>query len=156
MLPATSEEYVDIDEAPPISLKTNRRLKNHKHSAVHREVIKNILIVDDDSDIREAFSQILEFEGYNVITAANGLEALERLQKFRPSLILLDLMMPVMNGHQFREKQRADAQISDIPVIVLTADNRVQQRLIDPDVIGYLKKPVRLDTLLDTVKHFCS
>jgi CheY-like chemotaxis protein len=116
---------------------------------------KHILIIDDDSDIREAFSQILEFEGYVVATAANGREALERLKQFKPSLILLDLMMPVMNGKQFREKQKNDQEISQIPVVVLTADNQSQDRQTIVDVNGYLRKPVRLDTLLDTVRYFC-
>jgi CheY-like chemotaxis protein len=120
-----------------------------------KEEPKHILIVDDDSDIREAFSQILEFEGYMVATASNGKEALEKLKQFKPSLILLDLMMPVMNGKQFRDKQKSDLEISQIPVVVLTADNQNQDRQTISDVNGYLKKPVRLDTLLDTVKHFC-
>jgi len=115
---------------------------------------KNVLIVDDDNDIREAISQILEYEGYEVTTAANGQEGLDCIKSKRPSLILLDLMMPVMNGWQFKSELDSDPGLSEIPVVVLSADGSVQQRQNELGRAGYLKKPIQLETLLDTVRHY--
>jgi two-component system chemotaxis response regulator CheY len=118
---------------------------------------KNVMIVDDDNDIRDAISQILEYEGYNVLQASNGQEGIERLrQQDRPSLILLDLMMPVMNGWQFQSELQNQPDLSKIPVIILSADGNIQQKSEGIGVAGYLKKPIQLDTLLDTVKRYCN
>jgi CheY-like chemotaxis protein len=81
-----------------------------------------VLIVDDDKELRDCLADLLEDEGYDVATAANGAEALAYLERHqRPSLILLDLMMPVMNGWQFRDRQLESADLAEIPVIVMTA-----------------------------------
>jgi CheY-like chemotaxis protein len=83
-----------------------------------------ILLVEDDAPVREALQELLEAEGYLVEVAENGLAALRRLRAgFRPAAVLLDLMMPVMDGWQFREEQQADADLKDIPVFILTAAN---------------------------------
>src|SRR5512132_4356371 len=90
---------------------------------------KRILIVEDDVDVRDALMQVLEFEGYRVTGASNGEEALAALRAGgRPSLILLDLMMPVMNGSQFRAAQLADRALAAIPVIVLSADAGLEEK----------------------------
>lgn len=117
---------------------------------------KTILVVEDDADIREAISQILEFEGYHVACVANGQEALDYLRhENKPGLILLDLMMPVMDGWQFRAEQQKDSQFSDIPVIIVSADGRVYQKATAIGAAGYLKKPVELEILLDAVDKHC-
>jgi CheY-like chemotaxis protein len=83
-----------------------------------------ILLVEDDAPVREALQELLEAEGYLVEVAENGLAALRRLRAgFRPVAVLLDLMMPVMDGWQFREAQQADSDLKDIPVFILTAAN---------------------------------
>jgi CheY-like chemotaxis protein len=117
---------------------------------------KSILVVEDDADIRDALAQILEFEGYQVICAANGQEALEYLKDSeKPGLILLDLMMPVMDGWQFRAEQQKNDKISDVPVIIVSADGRVYQKAAAIGAAGYLRKPVELETLLNAVeKHY--
>src|SRR6187549_1262395 len=83
-----------------------------------------ILVVEDDTDIRESLVEVLEDEGFGVRAAADGRQALDVLRAERPlpDLILLDLMMPVMNGFQFREQQLSDAAFAGIPVVVVTAD----------------------------------
>jgi CheY-like chemotaxis protein len=82
----------------------------------------SILLVDDDAGIRSALRELLETEGYNVIEASNGLAALGRLRAgFRPRAIVLDLLMPVMDGWDFRSDQLRDPELRDIPVVVLTA-----------------------------------
>ncbi len=111
-----------------------------------------ILIVDDDFDIRDALAQILVEEGYEVQSAANGAEALDQLSVGpRPNVILLDLMMPVMSGWQFRAKQRADAVLADIPVVVITADAHVAERGGPLEVAGAVRKPIQLSELLTLI-----
>lgn len=81
-----------------------------------------VMVVDDDDDVRESVSLLLSDEGYDVVTAPNGAVALHELHEgVLPSLIVLDLMMPVMSGWEFRDRQLHDEQICSIPVIVLTA-----------------------------------
>ena len=105
--------------------------------------------------IREALTEILEDEGYKVAGAANGQEALEYLrQRPQPNLILLDLMMPVMNGWQFRQEQQLDPALAGIPVVVISADNSIQQRAATINASAYLAKPIQLETLLSTVERF--
>jgi CheY-like chemotaxis protein len=108
----------------------------------------SILIVDDDLDIREALSDTLEDQGYRVFTAANGRDALRLLRggEVAPSLILLDLMMPVMDGYTFLDERRRDPALAAIPVAVITAGNR-----IDPIRLGgavpVIPKPIQLPQL---------
>jgi CheY-like chemotaxis protein len=113
------------------------------------------LIVEDDLDIREALSQILEDEGYAVVCASNGMEALTllRADKTQPNLILLDLMMPVMNGWQFRTEQKADAHLAKIPVVVISADGNVSDKASTIDAAGYLRKPIHIEKLLDELQR---
>src|SRR5947208_6432557 len=81
-----------------------------------------VLIVEDDEDLREMMAQLLTLEGFQAATVANGREALEYLNSgARPDVILLDLMMPVMDGWEFRRRQQADPAVSGVPVIVLSA-----------------------------------
>jgi CheY-like chemotaxis protein len=111
-----------------------------------------ILIVEDDFDIREALTQILEEEGYVVRGASNGREALDVANDEVPKLILLDLMMPVMNGWQFRAEQLKDPRLASVPVIVISADPQVQPKAASLGAAGLLRKPISLDDLLQAVK----
>lgn len=115
-----------------------------------------ILIVEDDSDLREALAQILSDEGYEVLGASHGQEALDSLRVGRrPCLILLDLTMPVMNGWQFRDIQRHDPDISGIPVIVLSAGQDLPAQMPILGLQEFIRKPIRLEFLLDSVARFC-
>jgi CheY-like chemotaxis protein len=115
-----------------------------------------VLIVDDDYGIRDALGQILADEGHQVASAANGREALDRLrQGDRPCVILLDLMMPVMNGWEFIDRQRHDEELAVVPVVVISADARVSDKATALGVSGFLEKPIDLDRLLDAVERFC-
>lgn len=115
-----------------------------------------LLIVDDDADVREALASVLQDEGYGVLIAESGRAALEILRGgARPALILLDVMMPVMDGHEFRALQRRDPDLADIPVVVLTAgamDSRVEAL----GAVHSFRKPVSLDRLLDTLAAIVS
>jgi CheY-like chemotaxis protein len=112
-----------------------------------------ILIVEDDDDIREALTQILELEGYAVREAANGREALDiSARQPTPSLILLDLMMPVMDGWQFRSEQLKDPALSKVPVVVISADASVHEKVASFGAASVLPKPISLDRLLRAVE----
>lgn len=115
-----------------------------------------VLIVEDDADLREMMAQLLTLEGFRAETVANGREALKYLHESpRPDLILLDLMMPVMDGWEFRKQQRDDPALADVPVIVLTALDQAQARAGDLNGVDFLKKPLDFDRLLELVRRHC-
>src|SRR5690242_14878079 len=100
-----------------------------------------ILIVEDNPDSRETLAMVIEGMGYTVSTASNGREALDYLRTHSlPCLILLDLMMPVMDGWEFRNQQRQDPALADIPILVVSAVNDPDQ-IRAVDAVDYLKKP---------------
>jgi len=110
-----------------------------------------ILVVDDDPDIREAIAEVLRMEGATVLTASSGPEALETLSVIRPSLVLLDLMMPGMTGWDVFERMRERPALAKVPVCIISAvANRAP-----PAVDRVLVKPIAIDDLLKTVKDFC-
>ena len=114
-----------------------------------------ILVIEDDQFIRDLMREILEGEGYNVATAANGQEALDQLKKAEvmPFLIMLDLMMPIKDGFAFRKEQQADPKLRSIPVIVLSADRHMETRQTELEASDYLKKPASIDEIVDAVKR---
>jgi CheY-like chemotaxis protein len=113
----------------------------------------DILLAEDDDDLREAMLDTLQDAGYRVAAVANGQEALEWLHDAErlPALILLDLMMPVMDGWQFREVQSKDAKASLVPVVVLSAMGAHPAI----DSVEYLKKPTKVAPLLALVERYC-
>lgn len=114
-----------------------------------------ILIVEDDPDVRASLVEVLEDEGYRVETAGDGAEALNYLRGANadlPRLILLDMMMPRMDGFQFRAEQSSDMVLSRIPVAVVTADDQAGRKASALGVNGYLRKPVQLLDLLALVE----
>jgi CheY-like chemotaxis protein len=114
-----------------------------------------VLVVDDDRDIRETLQEILETEGYEVQTARNGADGLERARAVRPSLILLDLFMPVMDGAEFRHRQVEDTQLADIPVVIVSAAAGLEERIAALGVAGHLEKPLDIEHLFDVVGRYC-
>ena len=116
----------------------------------------SVMIVEVDRDTREMLGRFLELEGFDVCTAANGQLALDVLHEVGsvPSVIVLDLMMPVMNGWQFRERQARHPRFSQIPVVVVTAAGpREDIPQINAD--AWLSKPVDFDRLLATIDSLC-
>jgi CheY-like chemotaxis protein len=111
------------------------------------------LVVDDDRDIREALKEILEDEGYPVATAANGREALAVLARLpRPCVVLLDLMMPVMDGWEFLREGRARAALTDVPVFVVTASSIAEA---PAGATALLKKPFDISRVLKILQEHC-
>ena len=114
---------------------------------------ESLLVVEDDDGIRETLRILLEIEGYKVRAAENGRTGLDVLQRMdRPCLVLLDLMMPVMNGWEFLEAARSRQEFADLPVIVVTA---FKEQAGSIKANGVITKPVDLNTLLSTVRHWC-
>ncbi len=116
---------------------------------------RSILLVEDDAGIRESVAECLAAEGYHVVVAAHGEEALGMLRAsgHRPDLVVLDLVMPVMNGAQFLAALRDDVALRDLPVVLMTAAMPSGGMSI-PEASGYLPKPFELDELLDAVGRF--
>jgi len=116
-----------------------------------------ILVVDDDRDIRDTLIETLEDHGYRAAGAANGAEALAVLRTVapRPCLILLDLMMPVMDGQGFREEQLKNPTWAEIPVVVISAysDVEAQARTLSAE---YMRKPLAIRPLIDVVRRHCA
>jgi DNA-binding response OmpR family regulator len=113
-----------------------------------------ILIVEDDAEIRETMAVVLEAEGFGVKTASDGKEALDVLrQGAKPGLILLDLMMPGMNGWQFRDEQKRTPEYAKIPVIFVSALDPESPRTSGLDGAGFLRKPFDLASLLAVVER---
>jgi CheY-like chemotaxis protein len=113
-----------------------------------------ILVVEDDASIREALSEALEHEGYRVVGAQHGLEALSLLAGPElPCLILLDLMMPVMDGVAFRAATLKDARLAAVPVVVLTAGGHLMASRVQASQV--LHKPLRIDAVVKVVKEHC-
>ncbi|NMO21504.1 response regulator [Pyxidicoccus fallax] len=111
--------------------------------------MKRLLIVDDELAIVEALQDILSVEGYDIATAFNGAEGLQRMAASKPDLVLLDLMMPVMDGREMLRRMRDDTALRDIPVVVMSAG-----RISDEErrfSARFLAKPFELDELLDTI-----
>jgi CheY-like chemotaxis protein len=109
---------------------------------------RRVLVVEDDEGIREALVDLLDSEGFTVTSAVHGADALERLRQATelPDVILLDLMMPVLDGWAFRAEQRRDPKLSEIPVVVITASRNADVASLSPK--AFLKKPIDFDELL--------
>ena len=119
---------------------------------------KTVLVVDDDRDARGLLTTVLEGAEYQVLQAGDGAEALRVLAKHAAecNIILLDLMMPVMNGWDFRRKQRESVDLAGIPVLLMSAGAHMDAASGDMDVVGFMTKPVEADDLLAKVKKHCA
>lgn len=114
-----------------------------------------MLVVDDDESIRVLIAEIIEAEGYSVVMASEGKEAMDVLQHHAPKLILLDLNMPVMSGEEFNRERIADPRLAEIPTILMTAADRLKERAANLDITGAISKPIELDELLKIVSSYC-
>jgi two-component system chemotaxis response regulator CheY len=111
-----------------------------------------VLVVDDDPALREVIQWSLVDEGYPVVTAGNGVEALERVHEGQPLLILLDMRMPIMDGWGFARAYREQPG-AHAPIVVITAARDAAEWAQQVDAAGFLAKPFAIEDLLDTVKR---
>jgi len=117
---------------------------------------RSVLIVEDHPELRRSLTDLLQEAGYAVTSAADGQEALAALRTAPPpDLILLDLMMPVMDGWEFRRRQRQDGALAAIPVVVLSGGETPPHSSGFVDAASYLLKPIDFDVLLATVARHC-
>ena len=116
----------------------------------------SVLVVDDDDELRDTVTELLRLEGFDVSSASNGHEALEFLRSNpAPHVIVLDLMMPVMNGQQFRQAQLDAPAFAAIPVVLLTAVHNGRQQAEAMGVSDFFSKPVDFDVFIAALRTYC-
>ena len=123
-----------------------------------KEKCKSVLVADDNDDVRETIVEALTSEGYFVMGARNGEDAIEKLKEMpAPTLILLDLMMPVMNGWEFLDAQSKDSKFAQHQIVTISAVNSTKtlEDTSSLDVQGFLQKPLTLGGLYSKVREFC-
>jgi CheY-like chemotaxis protein len=124
--------------------------------------VGNVLVVEDDPDVREMLTVLLGAEGFYAVGAEDGLEALHLLRTVRhrapevPCLILLDLMMPRLGGNEFRRVQLGDPTVASVPVAVMSGAADLAARAQALGAVAMLAKPIDCDALLDVVKRYCA
>jgi CheY-like chemotaxis protein len=116
---------------------------------------KLILVVEDDAELGDIIGEVLATAGYKVDLARNGQEALDRLRVHAPGLVLLDLMMPVMNGWEFRAAQLRDPSLAAIPVVTFSGDGSIDEKAAALGAVGSLRKPVSLADLMKLIRRIC-
>jgi CheY-like chemotaxis protein len=114
---------------------------------------QTVLVIDDDREVRESLRTLLQLDGHKVKTARDGQDALKQLRGgLRPSIILLDLMMPAMDGQHFRAEQLRDPEFAHIPVVVLSGHYDPQQNAASLGAVASLRKPADIDTVLQLIE----
>ena len=122
----------------------------------------NVLIVEDDPDIREMLATLLASEGFHAVGAEDGLEALHLLRTVRhgapdvPCLVLLDLKMPRLSGKEFRRAQLGDPTVAGVPVAVMSGATDLEQRAKALGAVAILAKPIDCDKVMDVVRRYCT
>jgi CheY-like chemotaxis protein len=119
--------------------------------------MKVVMLVEDDDEARDVLAMMLEEAGHTVLPAENGAAAWKLLEERRGAcdIILLDLMMPIMNGWDFRRKQRLDPRFAAIPVLVMSAGAHIGSVSQELGAADYISKPVEIDVLLDKIRRHC-
>jgi len=119
--------------------------------------VGQVLVVDDDQDIRETLIEVLDAYGYRAVGAADGLEALARLREpeSRWCLVILDLAMPTMDGRAFRAEQLHDPRLSEIPVVLLSARHDVDDVALELKVAAHRTKPIQVTDLVQLMRRLC-
>lgn len=110
-----------------------------------------VLVVDDEPDIRECICEVLQLEGYEALAAEDGKKGLEALEQVRPKLVLLDVSMPNMDGHEFMEHFRARPGFEDVPVVIMTAGKSSPR-----GATAFIQKPCEVNVLLECVAQYCA
>lgn len=114
---------------------------------------RKILVVDDDPAIVKLVKSILEGEGFDVSTASDGIDALAKVKEVKPSLIVLDIMMPELNGYDVCHKLKFDSPYKEIPILLLTSrDQEIDSRIGHMMGIAYLQKPLKREDFLNEIK----
>jgi CheY-like chemotaxis protein len=126
------------------------------------DVLGNVLIVEDDPDVRDMLAALLAMEGFHAVGAEDGLEALHLLRTVRrrapktPCLVLLDLKMPRLGGQEFRRAQLGDPTVCTVPVAVMSGAADIEQRARALGAVATVTKPIDVDLLLTVVRRYCA
>ena len=121
----------------------------------------NVLIVEDDPEVRDMLRHLLSTAGFYAVAAQDGLEALHLLRAVRhrepdaPCLVLLDLMMPRLGGNEFRRAQLGDPTVANIPIVVMSGATDLEQRTKAMGAVATLAKPLDINVVMDVVKRYC-
>ena len=117
---------------------------------------KSVLIVDDNEHLREIFSSILRFSGYEIVEAESGAEAIEKAAAAKPHLILLDLALPDMNGIDVARSIKRNQRSAHIPIIVCSASSTEGEKedSLSAGVVDYLQKPISSQVLKAKIEKF--
>jgi chemosensory pili system protein ChpA (sensor histidine kinase/response regulator) len=147
---------VSIVDLPRIGQSAERGLEHESRSS--QEVSPSILVVDDSVTVRKVTSRILRRQGYRVLTAKDGVEALKSMQEEIPAVMLLDIEMPRMDGFEVATRMRASAELSNIPIIMITSrtGDKHRQRAMELGVDHYMGKPYQEEHLLETLDELLS
>jgi two-component system, chemotaxis family, chemotaxis protein CheY len=125
------------------------------------DVLGNVLIVEDDRDMRDMLAALLAMEGFHAVGAEDGLEALHLLRTVRhrapqtPCLVLLDLKMPRLGGPEFRRAQLGDPTVAGVPVAVMSGAADIEQRAVALGAVATVAKPIDVDLLMTVVRRYC-
>jgi CheY-like chemotaxis protein len=119
--------------------------------AAPRSETRRVLVIDDDHDIRTCLGEVLHEQGFVAVTAVDGRDALQKISSRRPDAIVLDLMMPVMNGFEFLDVVKNDDDLRRIPVVVISANRGFDERKLG--VEAFLPKPFDLGALVDALER---
>jgi CheY-like chemotaxis protein len=113
-----------------------------------------VLVIDDDEDLHTLYSLYLQGESFKILQAYNGLQGLEMVEKEKPDLIVLDMIMPVLDGEEFFIKLRLEKKITDIPVIIASVNEKIPEKLFElGNIYAVLKKPFTIETLVGKIKE---
>lgn len=118
---------------------------------------KSILVIEDDKEIRQTLVDVLEDEGYEVYSAENGEEGLKLLNEVSelPCLIIVDLMMPVLDGVGFRKEQIKSIKFSAVPTVLFSANGQISQKALTAGYSEYIRKPIDLEQLFEITQRYC-
>jgi CheY-like chemotaxis protein len=129
-------------------------LKRQTPSEEDIRLPKTFLVIEDDPDSRDAFCALIQIKGHDAIGVGNGQDALAFLRTHPPpSAIVLDMRMPIMDGWQFRQIQCSDPSLKNIPVLVVSAEERFKKPVLDSGVAAFIEKPIDPDALLLALDH---
>ena len=133
-----------------------KKFENVLYSTLEREIMKKILIVDDEQDIVESLKFVLEASNYTCYSAYNGEDGLKLAKEIVPDLIILDFLMPKINGYKISRLLKYDAKYKDIPILMVTARSQEEDKLIGEETGAdeYITKPFELDTVVKKVEEY--
>lgn len=135
-----------------VAIKAGVEIHDSREEASHSEV-PTVMVVDDSVTVRKVASRFLEREGFLVVTARDGVEAMKLLQESQPDIMLLDIEMPRMDGFEVARRVKANEELKQIPIIMITSrtGEKHRKRALDLGVEGYLGKPYQEEELLEAM-----